>query len=330
MKKSTKRLVISSEAENSNGFHVRTAGIELADFKANPLLLWMHVRPKGERADEILPLGFWEDIEVENGKITGVPVFDDTDPFAMKIYNKVENGTIRMGSAGLKPGVFLTENGKKWLSTSTMKEASLVDIGSNKECLAVALYDDNDEIITLAEAEQKYFNPKNKDMKLITLSENTTALLKLAETATEADAHSAILNLVTLSESQKSTIASLEAAKKKAEDDLAAQVNLANKEALVTLVDKAVESRKITADQKETFIKLGEADFGSTKKLLDGMVGVATVNSQLGKGGKEVDELIKLSYEELDKSNKLVILKEKDPEAFKEKYKAKFGVDYKG
>ena len=40
--------------------------------------------------------------------------------------------------------------------------------------------------------------------------------------------------------------------------------------------------------------------------------------------------LLKLSYDELDKSNQLIKLKADNIEAFKEKYKAKFGTEYKG
>ena len=91
MKKSSKRFPINTEVTNGNGFRVSTEGVDLSHFKLNPLLLWMHVRPKGKSKDEILPLGYWEDIQLKDGQITGVPVFDDEDEFAMKIYRKVEN-----------------------------------------------------------------------------------------------------------------------------------------------------------------------------------------------------------------------------------------------
>jgi len=120
MKKSSKRFTITSEALNASGFKVRTAGIDLTDFKQNPLLLFMHKRPTGERTDEVLPLGYWDDIQVADGKITGVPVFDDTDPFAVKIYNKVENGTIKMAYAGLHPLEFAETNDEKWLEKARL------------------------------------------------------------------------------------------------------------------------------------------------------------------------------------------------------------------
>jgi hypothetical protein len=328
MKKSTKRLTISSEAKNANGFHVRTAGIELAEFLANPLLLWMHKRPKGEK-DELLPLGYWEDVELKDGRITGVPVFDDTDDFAMKIYNKVENGTLKMASAGLKPNEFAQLAEEKWLEKSVLKEASIVDIGSNKECLAVALYNDSDELVTLAEIfTQKLHKPKNEDMKII-LTAPTLGLLQLAEGATEEAANKAIENLVTLSETQKTTIQTLTDEKKAAEDKLAEQIKLADNQKVVALADQAITDRKITADQKDFIIGLAEKDFDGTKKYLESIKAAPKVKDSIDLGDP-ADELLKLTYDELDKANKLITLKEKNPEAFKTKFKEKFNKEYQG
>lgn len=327
MKKSSKRFPISTEATNSLGFKVRSAGIDLTDFNNNPLLLWMHQRPKGERADEILPLGYWDDIKLEDGKITGVPVFDEDDAFAMKIYNKVENGTIKMASAGLKPFEFSPD--KSWLEKSSLQEASLVDIGSNKESLAIALYNEDNELVKLADFKQT-FNINKPDMKLIELSAaSVLPLLKLKEDANAAEAHTAILNLVTLSENQKTEITALKKDKEGLEGKLETAENADKKGKVVSLVDAAIEARKITADQKENIIKLAEADFDSAKAYLDGLTPAPTVASQTGKDNAKDDALVKLSWKELEEKNKLVQLKEQDLDAFKEKFKEQFGAEYK-
>lgn len=328
MKKSSKRFTLSSERKNSQGFRVRTAGVELNDFLKNPILLWMHQRPKGENANEILPLGYWDDIKVDGDKITGIPVFDDTDPFAMKIANKVENGTIKMASAGLRPIEFAAENGEDWLIKSALVEGTLCDIGSNGDALAVALYNTHDELVTLADVYDKESNKTqiNTTMKTLQLTAGTLSLLKLAEGANEADAHTAILNLVTLSASQKSQIEQLKAAKEDAEKKLAAEIKLKGDAELITLVDKAVEERKITADQKPHLLKMALED---AKGFLGTIPSQPTVKSKLNQdGAADTSELMKLSYEELDKANKLITLKEKNLEGFKEKFKAHFGREY--
>lgn len=328
MKKSSKRFPISTEAKNVLGFHVRTGGIDLSEFNKNPLLLWMHKRPKGERLDEVLPLGYWGDLELKDGALTGIPYFDETDPFAMKIYNKVENGTIKMASAGLKPLEFADDvNGEKWLEKSVLQEASLCDIGANKESIAVALYNDDNELITLADLNQN-FNTKTKDMKLIELSaDQVLPLLKLTEDADAAAAQTAIAELVTLADTQKSTIDTLTQEKK----DLQEKIELSEKEGktakITDMVDKAVADRKITADQKPAMIKLAEADFASTKDYLENLKAAPTVESQVGKENNQ--ELVNLSWNELEQKGALIKLKEEDPETFKKKFKEAFGVEYK-
>ena len=329
MKKSTRRFPISTEAKNSNGFRVRTAGINLADFKTNPLLLWMHIRPKGEKADEILPLGYWEDIELKDGQITGVPVFDDTDDFAMKIFKKVENGTIKMASAGLLPLEFVEVDGEKWLEKSVLKEASMCDIGSNSESVAVVLYNEADELVKLSEVLTNLNQNTEIPMKLIQLTAPTMALLKLSDGATETDAHTAIAELVTLSQTQGTQIKTLESEKEAIQLKLDEAENAGKDAKIIALVEKAVEDRKITADQKEGMIKLANADFDAAKAHLDSIPSTPTASSQMKTDAPAGDELMKLTYSELDKAGKLETLKEKNLEGFKAKFKEQFGVDYK-
>ena len=328
MKKSTKRFILSTEAKNSNGFRVRTAGINLADFKSNPLLLWLHKRPKGERADEILPLGRWEDIELKDGVVSAVPVFDEDDEFAMRIYKKVENGSLKMASAGLLPLEFSETEGDKWLERSTLKEASICDIGSNSEAVTVALYNESDELVKLSEVLTNLNQNTEIPMKLIQLTASTMALLKLSDGATETDAHTAIAELVTLSQTQGTEIKTLKEEKEAIKLKLEAAENASNDAKIVALVDKAIEDRKITADQKEGMIKLANADFDAAKAHLDSIPSTPTASSQMKTDAPAGDDLMKLTYDELDKSGKLIELKEKNLDGFKEKYKARWGKEY--
>src|SRR5690606_27483820 len=77
-------------------------------------------------------------------------VFDTGDPFALTIYNKVERGVLRMASAGLVPVEWNKEALPPVLLKSRMREASIVDIGSNDDALAVALYNDNGDLCNLS------------------------------------------------------------------------------------------------------------------------------------------------------------------------------------
>lgn len=324
MKKSSKRLVISTHAKNSIGFRTRTAGIALAEFTKNPLLLWMHKRPTGESVDEILPLGYWEDIELNGEQLSGVPVFDDTDPFAMKIYNKVENGTIKMASAGLKPVEFKEEADELWLWESSLFEASLCDIGSNPEALAVSLYNENLEVITLSEVYTQ--NKLNADKMKIKLTATAAKILNLAA-GDEMDASTVVESLVTLSEKQAGTITKLTNDLNTAETKLTDAVKLADDNAKNALLDQAQNvDRKITADQRPFLLKMETEEL---KKYLLTVPASPEVKNLLKGDDKKDDALLKLSYNELDKKGLLIKLKEQNPEAFKEKFKEQFGTDYK-
>lgn len=313
-----------------HGFRVLTAGVDLSDFEKNPVMLWMHERADGT-ADK-MPIGFWDELKHEGDEITGVPNFDDNDPVAMKLYHKVEHGTIRAASAGIIP-VQLSNDPKDMLEgqklptykKSKMKEASLVDIGSNGG--AVALYNPDGQLVTLSAGSlpdhfKNLLNTQNQTMKIETLSAPAIlALLKLDD-ATEAEALAEVQRIVTLAAKQETEITTLKAK--------VVEFETMEKEAKITaLVDKAIGDRKILPAQKEGFTKLAAADFDETKKLLEGMKASPELSTQVKTEVKESDksevaELTKLSFDELFATGKLEKLKALDFEAYSEKFKAKF------
>lgn len=96
-----------------------------------------------------------------------------------------------------------------------------------------------------------------------------------------------------------------------------------------TLVDAAIESKKITEAQRETFMNLLSSDETNTKKLLESMPGknypLITDYLESGKNGKGgAPDLLTMSWDEIDKADRLQELKEKYPDAFKAKFNAKF------
>lgn len=146
MPKSTKRFILSSEKLNSHGFVVITAGIDLTDFLKNPIMYWLHNTPTGADPKSGLPIGYWTDIQVKDKEITGVPVFNDNDDFAMKIYNMVEHGTVRAASVSLEKPVSLDTDKAHWIPGQTkptvlkckLGEASIVDRGSNADAVTLS------------------------------------------------------------------------------------------------------------------------------------------------------------------------------------------------
>lgn len=94
-----KEVVISTSVVNSYGCRVLTEGIDLRQYRRNPVLLWMHRRSFDRDA---MPIGRIENLRVDGDRLIGTPVFDQKDEFAKKIEGKWEDGFLRMASAGIE------------------------------------------------------------------------------------------------------------------------------------------------------------------------------------------------------------------------------------
>ena len=250
-----KEAAISTEALNSYGGRVLTAGIELSQFERDPVLLWMQRRGWEKGA---MPIGRIENMRTDGGKLIGTPVFDQNDEFAKQIESKWENGFLRMLSAGLEvietsadPSVLLPGQTRETVTRSKLVEVSIVDIGSNDE--AIQLYEDG-KLLRLASGEEnarlpllkkeetpeaqeqegaEINNKPNNNSKMI---KEQLSLLGLPENATEEQA-----------------TAALQLMKHRAEN--AETIELA---AVTQAVDQAVKERRILAEQRDHFIKLGK------------------------------------------------------------------------
>lgn len=333
---STKRFILSDSSLNRHGFRVLTSGVNLEQFMKNPIMLWMHGRAWG-RKDEVLPLGHWQDIKVEGDEISAIPFFSDDDDFAMSIYKKVEEGTIRMASAGLDP-LETSEMpddmlpGQRWASVtkSMMLEASIVDMGSNDN--ACALYKDG-ALIKLSDGDLSHVLPllkfKNSNMnpQLLALA----IMLGLGKDATE----------IQLAEKMTATHAELLKLQKERTDLVTAKTDLETKLAALELatanqkVDDflalAVKDGKITEAQVPDFKELATLNFDSVKSTIDKMPAHISAQARMAANasGAEANPLLKLSFDEAHQSGKLSEIKEKHPEHYKAIFKSKFNKEPK-
>jgi hypothetical protein len=316
-------VIVDESRVNSYGFRTMVDGIDLKQYNRNPILLWMHIRAYRGTKDEILPLGRVENLRVEGEergkkKLIGDFVFDEKDEFAKKIAQKVEDGFIRMASAGLDPvewsdAIELKLPGQKrlTLTKSRMFEISLVDIGSDDG--ALALWKDGKLITLSAGGDNKEIpnfnkNEKTEDMKAIALK------LGLPETACEQDILTKISVCLALQSENQTLKEELE------------QIKLS---AITDAVKEAVDAKKITADKKEHFINLGKAvgieQLRETLSLIPSAVKPTDVLN-LSKGNvpgvttTDTKTLRELQAEEVLK------LRKDNPEEYARLYKAEYGV----
>ena len=293
-----KTFVLTDESLNSSGFWLRTAGGDLEQFKKNPLMLWSHMRVWKGTEDEVLPIGCWENVKrTGSGQLTAEAVFDENDPFAVRIKNKVESGFIRMASVGIR--VIETSSDPKYLKPGQTRETvtkwklvegSICDIGRNEN--ALAFYDKDDNLLEFSEEGEvecpvKLLDLKDpeldKEISTNILKMNEVAkLLKLAESATETEIASSVTALISDRDALK--------AEKDARD---AQLAEERKTEAETLTDAAIKDGRVNDNEKHSvrasWIGFFEKDFQGARQALAAIPVPKSALEQLRKEGlKEV------------------------------------------
>jgi len=165
-------FILADETVLDRGFRLLMSGCKLERFKANPIMLWMHKRDNNWKEFEILPIGTWENIRIEDNKLKADATFDETDPLALAVKAKVEKGILR----GASPGVNVmdySEDPEKMVKGQTrptvtkweIMEASIVDIPSNRNALKLYSSFGEDEI-KLPKIDKKMATEEKKEGKV--------------------------------------------------------------------------------------------------------------------------------------------------------------------
>ncbi|HAQ21116.1 MAG TPA: hypothetical protein DCR40_18065 [Prolixibacteraceae bacterium] len=325
-----RRVLISDETVNSYGFYLLNSGGDMTQYKKNNILLWMHNRPWRGTKDEVLALGTVDNVSFneKEQRWEGDLNFDMKDEFAAKIAQKWDDGIYKMVSAGIrvieqssdakyiKPGQRY-ETATKW----ALKEVSVVDIGSNPNSLA--LYDEEDNVVNLSE------NPQEIPIKkLILKSDDTMEIVKLADGSELTVAQ--VQELADKAKTAEQTITQLttERNQLQTENDgfKLADANAKKAEA-TALVDAAVLDGRIDATGKESYLQFFESNHEAAKTALTAIPKRKPVRDQLKDEGSEteLEQLTKLSWDEIDRSGKLETVKTKYYDLYESKFETKFG-----
>jgi len=179
-----KTFILSEETVNDRGYRILTKGIDLERFKKNPVMLWMHRRDNGWDLTQVLPIGIWENIRKEDGKLLADPKFDENDKFAQLIKSKVENDLIRSCSAGINPIEFSSdpkhlEKGqtRATITKCEIYEASIVDMPSNKNTVRLFTSAETAEVPLINNTEMA----DKKDEKTLTFESEANMLVFMKE-----------------------------------------------------------------------------------------------------------------------------------------------------
>lgn len=335
-----KTFVLADEALNNYGFWLPMSGADLKQFERNPIMLWMHHRSWRGTKDEILPIGTWDNIRIEEGKLLADAVFDQEDEFAVVIENKVDAGIIKMASLGLQ--ILTTSNESQWIKPGQtretpikwrVREASIVDIGANDNSVMLAIYE-GEELLNMSDTAKDCPVPilqlADTDIQTNTITmKKLISFFALAAAAQEEE----VLAMV---QKQADDIArltgentTLAAQVSKYEDEHKQQVQ----HEITMLLDAAVQDGRIDATCRVKWQELFAKDFDNTKAVITSLAVRPKAAGLLGKNKEQAqsdrEKLSLLSWDELDKGGKLEEVKEKHFDLYQEKFNEKFGVSPK-
>ena len=308
-----KRVRISNESVNCYGFRVLTAGVNVEQYKRNPVLLYMH-----ERGNVV---GYVKDLKVENDEVTGELMFDCASEQSERCQKQFEFGSLRMVSAGLEiietsedPAMLVPGQTRPTITKSRLFEVSVADVGANDD--AIVLEKDRKRI-TLSKdgacglpliTHSKNQNKKDMEQKVIALQ------LGLPETATENEINAKLAQLKALQQENETL---------KAEKQTLAEARIAQ------LVDTAVAEKRLDAQHKEQFVKLGgQIGAEELEKTLQAMKPQVKLSAMLGHQGSAPESGSEKTYTKLSEvpAEELVKLRADNVEEYKRLYEAEYGI----
>ena len=310
----SKRVRISNDRLNSYGTRVLTSGMDVEQYRRNPVLLYMH-----ERGNVI---GYMKDVRVENGEVTGEPVFDEATELSQRCKRQFEFGSLRMVSAGIdivelsdSPEHLVPGQRRHTVTKSKLFEVSVVDIGANDDALVLkkdgkSITFGRDGGCPLPELTNNNHPKSRGKMEAKIMAQQ----LGLPETATDAEIAEKLGELKSASE------ANAELRKENAALRLAS---------ITSLVEKAIGEQRMTADRKAEFIELGK-EIGAAKlsSVLSAMSPQVRLSAVLAHGGAVATD-VAVTYTKLSEvpGDRLAELREQQPEAYKRLYKAEYGME---
>ena len=179
-------------------------------------------------------IGRWENIRVEDNQLKADAVFDTDDEQGKRIAGKVERGFLKGCSIGIHVKELHEVDNVSVATRSELMEASVCPIPSDAG--AVRLYDENRNELTFDQVKLQFNNqPKNQTMDKNNEEKNDQVLAQ-----------------------KESEITSLKA-----------QLAESKKREVDSFLTAAVQSGKITEQEKTGFAKLAENDFETVKGIIE-------------------------------------------------------------
>lgn len=133
-------FIVSDESVNVYGTILETQGIDIEDFRKNPIMYYNHERNKGV-------IGRWENIRKDGNTLLADAVFDEKNELGARVARQVKDGFLRSASVGFETLDMEEIDGVTHITKSKLREISIVDIPANTNAVKLAM--PKNKIITL-------------------------------------------------------------------------------------------------------------------------------------------------------------------------------------
>jgi len=325
-KKIDKEFLLTDNSVNTYGFRLLTDGYLMDEYKKNPIGYYMHERSNGV-------LVRWSDFRKDGDKVFAKANINLSHPRGERTVDEIESGFLNAASLGHFVVIEMNKTPQNPLPNQTgpdvtkwfNRECSLVDIPGNFNSLK--LFDENDHELNLADFTKTNF----KHMQKSSLTAEQLAKLNLTADAADDAVAIAFDNLVAQAAKVPQLEQQLAAANQKvadAENALTALKESQKQAEINSLIDAALNDKKITVEVGNNLKVAYKDNVEGLKTLIAAMPAYTSVVGQLKTYSDEIAALAAKSYDELDKSGELEMLKAKAPDVFKELYKKQWGKEY--
>lgn len=313
-----KKVLISNNSVNAYGFRILTEGIDLTQYRRNPILLFMHRRPSGP--DSPLPLGVVEDLEVVDGALYGTPVIKAVDDFSRKIEQQWDEDVLKMVSGEFEavewsedPAVLVAGQTRPTLTRCRLIEVSIVDIGANDDALRLVSGGQSVRLSMTGECDIPLIKTNKNEKKMEDLKKIALAL-GLDSGAGETE----ILDAIKAAQSDRTSLEAVQAE--------LASVRLA---AVKDAVENAVKDGRIDEKSREDFVQLGKTmgveflsrTLGAMRAVPAGGVRPSAV---IGGNAPSQKEYTRLSEVPEDAVRQM---RSEQPDEYRRLYRAEYGFD---
>lgn len=308
----SKRIRITNNILNSYGTRVLTEGLNVEQYCRNPVLLYMHDRGS--------VIGYVKDLKVEGEEITGELMFDEASELSVRCKKQYEFGSLRMVSIGIdilemseSPEYLVEGQTRPTITKSKLFEVSLVDVGANDDAIRLTKDGATIELGKDGSCQIPLLNTNNQNSKKMELKD-FALMLGLPETADEA--------------AVRAEVAVLKAAKTNA-DTLAQEKEQLMLASITQVVETAISEKRINADRKDQFIKLGKTTgIDELKNIFAAMSPQQKLSTVIStQTGSPV--AVPVTYSKLSEvpADQMMELRENNREEYARLYKAEYGME---